>query len=150
MVKAVESLTETVVDILLQSLPEYFSAEEARRLFENSDGAASIIEFFNSADTINELFAEDIGEKFSPMSIIVIPDHKFMSIAEFPEEAELVEIFDDRYVFRLHGVRQIFPQPDKENPLVNRLVFQSAKDANDFKLLLKLRFSTWRIVSKLL
>lgn len=150
MVKAVEFLTETVVDILLQSLPEYFSAEEARRLFENSDGAASIVEFFNSADTINELFDKDIGKKFFPISIIVVPDHKFMSIAEFPEEAELVEVLSDRYFFRLHGVNQIFPQPGKDNPLVHRLVFRTSKDSDDFKLLLKLRFSTWRIVSKLL
>jgi hypothetical protein len=143
-------IDETVFDILHQHIAEVVSNDEAKALFEEASDAELIVEFFANADVVGELSNNDIGKTFFPFAIIVLPLQKFMSIAKFSQDATLVEVSQTgQYVFKVGNVKQTFP-PINENALHYRLIFSSKKVADQFELMLKMKFGTWRILSKLL
>lgn len=147
--RAEEFFTETVFDILDQFQIEEIGSRK-HYVLENTDAGKEIKSFIFNSGAIRDLTEKDIGSKFFPVGISVLPEAKFISLAFFSDDAEFTQLRENSsYVFVYENKSQLFPAtPD--NKLIFRLIFSNKVDFEKFELLLKMKFSEWNIKSKIL
>lgn len=91
-----------------------------------------------------------IGVKVSPVSFLVVPLGKLLSVKHFSTPATLQDHQSDMFYFEYLG--QVYRFPDGErisgDKLSNTLLFQTEADKDQFLTMLRLKFSDWRLVIK--
>jgi hypothetical protein len=115
-------------------------------LFEDNDDFKILQSFLAQQQQVTP----QIGAKVSPVSFLVIPLGKLLSVKHFSGPVVLQDHQTDMFYFEYLG--QIYRFPDGErvsgDKLSNTLLFQTESDKDQFLTVLRLKFSDWRLVIK--
>jgi 5'(3')-deoxyribonucleotidase len=91
-----------------------------------------------------------LGNDYVYASVSTVPVAKIISIAYFVRQQKLIDITDKSLTFSFNGVKKTFPfVTDATNMLLKKaILFKNLAALEEFKTMLVMRFSNWRISFK--